>query len=122
MKVLVDTSVWVDHLRSRDQKLVQMLSTNDVVIHEDVIGELSCGNLQNRSSILKYLTSLPQIPSLQRAKVLASIKSRNWSGKGIGLIDATLLQSVIDSQDCKLWTRDKRLNALAKDAGVAFDE
>ena len=121
--VLVDTSVWVDFLRSGDPNLASLLKNtpgrNRVVIHPMIIGELACGNLKNRQSLLKLWNSLTTLPQASHEEVLYFIEHHNLMGKGIGYIDAHLLASTALAVDVRLWTRDLRLSGLAIDLDLA---
>lgn len=110
--VLVDTSVWVDFLRSGDSVLAKMLNRNRVVMHPMIIGELACGNLKNRQALLKLWNSLSNLTQASHDEVLYFIENHHLMGKGIGYIDAHLLASVALAMDVKLWTRDLRLSRL----------
>lgn len=118
--ILVDTSVWVDHLRGRIQALADLLEREEVVIHPFVIGELACGSLKNRSEVLGLLNELPSAAVAGDEETLLFIENRRLMGKGIGYIDAHLLASVTLTETAKLWTRDKRLRAVAEDLRLAF--
>lgn len=117
--VLVDTSVWVDFLRSGDASLAKMLERNQVAIHPMIIGELACGNLNNRQSLLKLWNSLHTLTQATHEEVLYFIEHHRLMGKGIGYIDAHLLASVALAMDVRLWTRDLRLSRLAIKLDVA---
>jgi len=121
MRVLVDTSVWIDHLRIRNKRLVALLETDDVLSHPFVIGELACGNLHRRYEILESLNTLPAAPLLQHDETIQFMESNNLVGKGIGFIDGHLLASAYVGR-VKLWTRDKRLCQLARKLGVEFEQ
>lgn len=111
--VLVDTSVWVDHLRRGDAGLARLLDSGQVLTHAFVIGELALGQLQQRDAVLGALSALPQTePALDR-EVLHFIAAEGIAGRGIGYIDAHLLASVRLTPGSTLWTRDKRLLAQA---------
>jgi predicted nucleic acid-binding protein len=118
--ILVDTSVWVAHLRYGDDTLVQQLQTGQVLAHPFVIGEISLGNLRKRSIILGALQNLPQAVVASDAEVLGFIEEHELAGKGVGYIDAHLLASARLTPDTALWTRDTRLATAAKRLGVAF--
>jgi predicted nucleic acid-binding protein len=111
--ILVDTSVWIDHLRSGDEKLTHLLESTQVLTHPFVIGELACGNLSNRSEVLVLLADLPKVVTATDLEVLFFIKQHRLMGHGIGYIDAHLLSSTFLGSPAKIWTRDKRLAALA---------
>lgn len=115
--ILVDTSVWVDHFRFGDVDLAELLDRGDVACHPFVVGELACGSLKNRGEILQLLSHLPQLPMAAHEEALALIQSRRLMGKGIGWIDIHLLASALLA-GVALWTRDRRLDAAARSAGV----
>jgi predicted nucleic acid-binding protein len=121
MRVLVDTSVWVDHFRNRNNGLTALLENNDVLCHPFVIGELACGILQRRAEILESLSALPSAPSVQHGEALHFMDSHKLVGKGIGFIDVNLLASAYLGK-VKLWTRDKRLRELASRLGVESEQ
>ena len=110
--VLVDTSVWVAHLRHGKVGLKPLLNEGQVVCHPFVIGELACGNLQNRSEILVHLQTLPQAILAQNEEVLHFIENYHLMGKGLGYIDMHLLASARLTM-VTLWTLDNKLNEVA---------
>lgn len=120
--ILVDTSVWVDHLRKTEPLLIEHLKDNKIVMHSSIIGELACGTLANRAERLRDWHALPTIHELQNGDVLALIEHRKLMGRGIGLVDAHILGAVLHSQSTLLWTRDKRLQSIAEECGVALSE
>ena len=120
--ILVDTSVWIDHLCSSEPKLAAALEGGRVMMHPFVRGELACGNLKNRGEILKLLGDLPAVPRATDGEVLGFIERRALMGRGIGYIDVHLLASVALSGETQLWTRDKSLASAAKEMELAFDE
>lgn len=120
--ILVDTSVWVDHLRKTESKLSEHLDTGDVLMHPMIIGEIACGNLPSRTETLKNLNALPRIDAQDDQKVLSLIDSQLLMGRGIGYIDAHLICSVLNRQGTSLWTRDRRLKQVAEELGVAYPE
>jgi predicted nucleic acid-binding protein len=111
--ILVDTSVWVDHLRKGVPELVELLERGEVLTHPFVIGELACGNLKDRGEVLDLLAALPSAVVAGDDETLLFIEQRMLMGKGIGYIDAHLLASVTLTSDARLWTRDKRLAEIA---------
>lgn len=113
MMILVDTSVWIDHLRNNEPLLVNLLTSNSVLCHPFVRGELALGNLSQRQIILSALDNLPQAPVIFADEVNRFIETHSLFGLGIGLIDAYLLASTQLAINAKLWTRDKRLLAVA---------
>ncbi len=110
--VLVDTSVWVSHLRERDPELWALLNNGEVLRHPFIVGELACGNLKDRAVIISYLQFLPTSATAQHEEVLAFIENNRLMGKGLGYVDAHLLVSAILT-DAPLWTLDKRLAQVA---------
>jgi predicted nucleic acid-binding protein len=119
--ILVDTSVWVDHLRVEEPHLVSLLSENQVFGHPMVIGELACGNLRNRDELLQDIKGLPTIPSAAHDEVFYLIEDRRLRGRGIGFVDAHLLASTALAAPAKLWTKDMRLLRVAVDLRLAYD-
>lgn len=117
---LVDTSVWVDHFRRGDAKLAELLDRGAVVMHPFVVGEIACGSLTDRSSILELLQDLPTAVVAESEEVLGFIERHGLHGKGIGYVDVHLLASVALTQDARLWTRDKRLAVAADDLGCSY--
>lgn len=119
--ILVDTSVWVDHLRAGDDQLIDLLNANQVTTHPFVIGELACGNLRNRAETLKLLGDLANGPVAADDEVLFFIERNDLMGRGIGYIDAHLLAATSLAAPARLWTRDKRLRAASAALGLAFE-
>ncbi len=111
--ILVDTSVWIDHLRSGDENLTTLLNRSQVLVHPFVLGELACGNLANRDEVLGLLKDLPRSPVATDNEVLIYIEQQTLMGRGIGYMDAHLLAAVALEGTARLWTRDKRLHAVA---------
>ena len=107
--ILVDTSVWVDHLRAGDEALARLLSLEQVLAHPFVTGELALGNLGNRATVLEALLGLPQAQAATDAEVLQLIGAQELFGNGIGYVDAHLLASARLTPGTLLWTRDRRL-------------
>lgn len=119
--ILVDTSVWVDHLRAGLPRLATLLQEGEVLIHPWVIGELACGNLRNRQQVLELLQGLAAAQVASDAEVLVLIERDQLMGRGIGYVDAHLLASAKLSQS-RLWTQDRRLAAIAQERGLAVAE
>jgi len=110
--ILVDSSVWMNHLRRRDLGMQQALIDQQVLMHPFVLGEIACGNLQRRSGILSDLSKLPCALSAESDEVLSLIERHRLFGKGIGWIDAHLLTSALLTH-CRLWSDDVRLHEAA---------
>ena len=120
--ILVDSSVWVDHLRQGDQRLVTLLEASQVLTHPFVVGEIALGSLKNRETILGSMKGLPQAATATDEEVQQFIESNALFGLGIGYIDAHLLAAVRLDAGSRLWTRDKRLGAVANRMGLAAEQ
>jgi hypothetical protein len=110
--ILVDTSVWIDHLRAGNNRLKALLFDQQVLCHPFVIGELACGMLQNREEILTMLRALPEAHLLEHEEVMSFLDGRRVYGRGIGWVDAHLLGSTLLT-GCAIWTFDKPLRRAA---------
>lgn len=117
--ILVDTAVWIDHLRDGDDELAAMLEHGRVLAHPWVTGELALGSMRGRAEILRLLDELPQAQVATPAELLAFIGRHELHGLGIGYVDAQLLAATMLT-DATLWTRDSRLRATAERLGVAY--
>ena len=117
--VLVDTSVWVSHLRDGNADLEKLLNDGEVVCHPFIVGELACGNLKNRHEILTYLQSLPMTTLAEDEEVLKFIENNQLVGKGLGYIDIHLIASAVLT-DVRLWTFDKTLDKITKKIGINY--
>ena len=118
--ILVDTSVWVDHLRRGDAPLANLLDRGAVLGHPFVVGEIACGRLTDRGAILGLLQHLPMAVAAEPDEALAFIERHRLHGKGIGYVDAHLLTATVLTGGAKLWTRDRRLHELARELGCAY--
>jgi hypothetical protein len=119
--ILVDTSVWVDHLRRGDATLAALLEEGEVSLHRFVIGELACGRLTRRREILAWLGALPAAPVAAHEEVLHFVERHRLGGRGIGWIDVHLLASAALARTA-IWTRDQALRAAARALGLAAPE
>lgn len=117
--ILVDTSIWIDHLRSGDHRLVSLLERGEVLSHPSVVGEVGLGSLRQRGAIIESLQALPMAVVAADDEVMLLIEQHRLFGRGIGWIDAHLLASARLTPGARLWTNDKRLSALAQTLGVA---
>jgi len=120
--ILVDTSVWVDHLRRGESRLIALLESAKVATHPFVVGEIACCSLANRQTVLALLQDLPMAAVADSDEVLAYIERHKLYGKGIGYVDVHLLAAVALTEDALLWTRDKRLRAAAASLRSAYVE
>jgi predicted nucleic acid-binding protein len=118
--ILVDTSIWVDHIRGQDVGLRQLLEEELVLGHPFVIGELAMGNLPERSIWLRDLGRLPAALVARHHEVLSMIESATLYGRGLGYVDVHLLASARLSHS-RMWTRDRRLAAAANEMDIAFE-
>lgn len=114
---LVDTSVWVDHLRRGDLALARALEEGTVFIHRLIIEELACGDLRQREEVLSLLETLPQAPEAEHRELLHFLEANKLPGSGIGAVDAHLLASA-KLACAALWTRDAAMTRAAQRAGV----
>jgi predicted nucleic acid-binding protein len=117
--VIVDTSVWISHLRAADAELTEALEAGEVMCHPLVIGELACGNLKNRAAVIALLQVLPSAAVAQHEEVLAFIDAHGLMGKGLGYIDMHLLASALLG-GVPLWTLDMRLDRAAAEMHCAY--
>jgi predicted nucleic acid-binding protein len=118
--ILIDTSVWIDHLRTANEVLSELLEAGSVLAHPFVIGEIALGYLRQREAILSALHDLPQATVATDPEVLAFIEGHALAGLGIGYVDVHLLASVRLTAGAALWTRDKRLTGVAERLGVSW--
>jgi predicted nucleic acid-binding protein len=117
--ILVDTSVWINHLRTADERLAALLEAREVLGHPFVTGEVALGNLPRRDVVLSELRDLPQATLTTDEEVLDLIERQALFGRGIGYVDAHLLAAVRLTANAKLWTRDRRLQTVAAELGLA---
>jgi len=111
--ILVDTSIWADHLSQGNSILLHLLEAEEVLGHPFVVGELALGHLRPRGIILNDLRALPQALVASDREVLNFINEHRLFGRGIGYVDAHLLAATRLTADAELWTRDKRLRGAA---------
>lgn len=118
--ILVDTSVWVDHLRSNDEVLVFLLNRGQAITHPFVVGELALGHLKNRQTVIEALQELPLATVATDREVIDFIENNQLHGQGIGYVDAHLLAAVRLTPGTTLWTRDKRLRMAGDKLGLTL--
>ncbi|EFU60439.1 type II toxin-antitoxin system VapC family toxin [Actinomyces sp. oral taxon 180] len=121
MRILVDANVWIDHLRTTDPVLVDLLERDQVCVHQSVITELALGNLKDRSIFLGALERLLIVRNVDDQGVRHFIEERRLWGRGLSAVNAALLASVVVTPGVSLWTRDKCLRQAARDVGVLAD-
>jgi predicted nucleic acid-binding protein len=117
-RVLVDTSVWIDHFRRPNRDLEELLDEGRVVTHPFVIGELACGSLHHRAEVLRLLDALPAAPLAAHHEVLMFVERQRLYGSGLGWIDLHLLASA-RLMHHSLWSTDRRLRTVAVRIGLA---
>lgn len=120
--ILVDTSVWIDHLRSGNDRLAAALDEGRVLGHPWVTGELALGHLVHRDEILSLLRNLPAAEVAADDEVLDVIERHDLAGSGVGYVDAQLLASTLLTPDAILWSEDQRLTAAASRLGRAVGQ
>ena len=117
--ILVDTSVWIDHLRATEPVLTNLLARDDVASHPVVIQELALGSIKNRDAVLASLGRLKQVLTLSHHELLTLVSAHALWGNGFSPADAHLLGSILLSPGAQLWTREKALKASAATVGAA---
>jgi predicted nucleic acid-binding protein len=118
--ILADTSVWIDHLRSGDERLAELLHAGRIVGHALVVAEIALGSLRERTGVLSLLDGLASLPVAREDEVRLLIEHRRLFGRGLGFVDVSLLASCLLVPGAFIWTRDRKLEAVASDVGVAF--
>lgn len=118
--ILVDTSVWIDHLHQTEERLVEHLDADLVGFHPLVVEELALGTIRDRAEFLELLGRLRPFPVLTHAEVLALVERRQLWGQGLSAVDAHLVGAVLLTPGARLWTRDKRLKRVAWELAIAF--
>jgi predicted nucleic acid-binding protein len=121
MMVLADTSIWIDHFRRGDRQLIQFLDRGDVVMHPFVIGELALGSVSKSARTIDDLHELPKAAVANTDEILKFIADRKLSGSGIGYVDAHLLAAAALAPETFVWTRDRRLQAVARSLSLAAE-
>jgi len=117
--ILVDTSVWVEHLRKGNAELTHLLQNARVMMHPFIIGELACGNFKNRSEVLSLLSALPMAMSADQHEVLELIEAKRLMGQGVGWMDCHLLASALLS-GVPLWTVDRKFRSMCAVLNVLY--
>ena len=120
--ILVDTSIWIDHLHASEPSLVALLHDDQVGCHRAVIEELALGSIRPRDQVLTLLESLQRFPVVAQEEVMALVDGRHLWGRGLSAVDVNLPGSVMLVGGGRLWTRDRRLLAACRDSGAAYVE
>jgi predicted nucleic acid-binding protein len=116
--ILVDTSVWIDHLRNAETKLQDLLQNDEVVTHPLVRLELALGSIANRDKVLSDLALLPHVQVAESGELFRLVELRKLSRRGIGVTDLHLLASALFDRSILIWTRDRRLGNVADELGL----
>jgi len=116
--IIVDTSIWIDHLRSQHPFLTRLLYDGEVLVHPLVIGELACGSLPNRAAFLSLLNDMPAASMATHDEVVHFVEHAKLYSRGVGYMDVSLLASARLTPGASIWTRDKRLKQLADELGL----
>jgi predicted nucleic acid-binding protein len=117
--ILVDTSIWIDHLHAAEPRLGELLEADEVGSHRFVVEELALGSIKRRGDVLDMIGNLRRFPVLAHQEVLPLVEGHRLWGRGLSAVDIHLLGSVALVPGARLWTRDKRLLAACRGAGVA---
>jgi predicted nucleic acid-binding protein len=118
--ILVDTSVWIDHLHRADRDLATLLERVEAAAHPMVVGQLALGAIRRRAAMITLLRALPSPPVASGDEVLDLVERRRLFGRGLSLIDAHLLASTLLEPGMRLWSRDRRLSDAAASLGVSY--
>ncbi len=116
--ILVDTSIWIDHLRSPEAKLQELLYNDEVVSHPFVRLELALGSIVHREMVLADLARLPQVQIAQTGELFGLVELRKLYRRGIGITDLHLLASALLDRSISIWTREQRLGEIADGLGL----
>jgi predicted nucleic acid-binding protein len=117
--ILVDTSIWVSHLRHSNSRLQKLLNEGRVVSHPFIIGELACGNISNRTEIISLMQSLPMLDVVEHEELLLFIKRNKMMGTGLGLVDIYLMAAALLA-GIPLWTQDKKLRRACSRLNIDY--
>jgi predicted nucleic acid-binding protein len=118
--ILVDTSVWVDHLRASDRHLTELLESGIVLAHPWVFGEIVLGGLREGSEVTRLMPRPAQATVATSGEILRLINNNGLARTGIGYVDSQLLASARLTPDALMWTRDRRLDRVADRLGLAY--
>jgi hypothetical protein len=116
--ILADTSIWVDHLRSRDSEMENLLGKGQIAMHPFIVAEISLGSLRNRQQRLGEMEALLEVRVAQLNEVRHMIEAHSLYSRGIGLTDAHLIASCLLTPGTQLWTRDGALLKVAQTLGI----
>jgi predicted nucleic acid-binding protein len=118
MRVLVDTSVWIDHFHRANPQLQTLLLSGQAWTHTVINGELAAGRLARRAEILTLLQKLPFADEIDLGEGLHLIEQHNLADRGLSWSDVQLLAAASIDR-LTLWTRDRALAKAAAELGLA---
>lgn len=118
--ILVDTSIWIDHLHRSEPDLVALLDDERVATHPMIIGELALGSIRNRTEVIALLSDLPAVVPSTHSECLELVEASRLHGRGLSLVDAHLLASVTLTPESSIWTRDRNLAAAASEMSLTW--
>ena len=121
MKLLADSSIWIDHLHNAIGEFNRALESEAIYVHSAVIGELACGTLARRTEVLTELMRMPELPDASFGELLALVDRRKLWGRGLSWVDVQLLGAVLLA-GAKLWTRDRELHRVAQELDIAYSD
>lgn len=116
--IIVDTSIWIDHLHKGEVGMAALLDEGLVLMHPFVLGEISLGSLRDWPGTMRILSKIPQVVRADDNEVVGMIEGKKLQGSGIGFVDAHLLASALLTNETFIWTRDRRLAAIASRLGL----
>lgn len=119
--ILVDSSIWVDHLRAEDLHLTQLIARDELQHHAFVTGEVGMGSFSSpkaRSQAIAFFRGLEPAVIVGEVAFHEYVMAQQLYGTGAGFVDCHLLASVAETVNLRLWTADKRLANQAKRIGV----
>ena len=116
--ILADTSIWIDHLRGGDAVMTGQLERGSIAMHPFLLGEIALGSLKSRAELLQLLEALPRTLVASDAEVMHMVDERALFGRGLGWVDVHLLAATLLTPGLRLWTRDRRLHAVAEEIGL----
>jgi predicted nucleic acid-binding protein len=119
--ILVDTSVWIDHFAHPINTIFELAEGEQLLTHPFILGELALGSIKNRRHFLETFAQLPMAIAATNDEVLALIEHHSLFGRGIGYLDAHLIASVMLTDNTKIWTFDRRMQAVVADLECAAD-
>lgn len=117
--ILADTSIWIDHLRGGNAVMTEQLERGSIAMHPFVLGEIALGSLKSRAEPLQLLEALPGTLIASDAELMHMLDERALFGRGLGWVDVHLLAATLLTPGLRLWTRDRRLHAVAEEIGLA---